>query len=126
MVVHGVMERVLDQTAQYVAANLLTEGALEHAPRRLARTEPGKSRLPADLRERAIDLGLHGGSGDLHLQALAARSDLLDRHRGVLVRVRGVRRQFAASMGSQTCDRDHDLARGARGGLEPHGLPREI
>ena len=124
MLVHGVMERVLDQTAQHLAADLLAEHALEHAARRLARPEPGKSRLPADLRERAIELGLHGRRGDLDLQALAARPELLDRHRGVLVRVRESGNSLGASMGESDIATATTISLAMReGGLEPPRLP---
>ena len=125
MLVHGVMERVLDQTAQHVAAHLLAEHALEHAPRRLARTEPGKPRLPADLRERAIDLGLHGRARRSR-PASACGSVRAPRPSPSVVRVRGSAIPWAHPWASQTSrPRLRSRSRCERGDSNPHGCPRD-
>src|SRR5215469_16263110 len=75
----GMVERLLHEAAEHLAAHLITEHALEHLTGCLPRSESRQTRLSSDEREGAIDLGLNGRSTDLDLQALAARPEFLER-----------------------------------------------
>ena len=109
VLVHGVMERLLDQAAEHLAAHLIAEHALEHLTGRLPRSESRETCLAADEREGAIDLGLDGRSTDLDLQALAARPEFLERDLG------SIHRGSIALSGALRAMRE--------GGLEPPRLP---
>src|SRR5262245_1215371 len=124
MLVHGVMERVLDQPAQHLATDVVAKVSLEHPSWRLPRSKPGEPRLASDLCERAVDLGLDDRRGDLDLQPPAARSDLLDGHSGgVAARLR---MRFLGGVHWRVSRRGPDLARSARGGTRTPTVAREI
>ena len=69
----------LDQLAEHLAPHLLAEGPLEHGPWHATGAEAAQPRLAPDRREGALQLRLHVRRGDLHLEALADRGQVLER-----------------------------------------------
>ena len=100
----------LDQLAEHLAPHLLAEGPLEHGPWHATGAEAAQPRLAPDRREGALQLRLHVRRGDLHLEALADRGQVLERD---------VRRVHHVSPRVAT-------PRYARGGIRTPTVAREI